>query len=237
MESQENTMTCENEQPADAKHDDRIDLSILYVEDEDIPRERLAIILQRRVRDVRLARDGQEGLDAYRTARPDLVVTDIRMPRMSGLDMIREIKQVDPEARFVVTSAYSDSELLLKAIDCVIDGYILKPVDTNRLFAVIARCAETIDLRRNLLQRNQEQQQLIMDLQKAVQEIKTLQGILPICSSCKKIREDEGYWTQVETYITRHTDVMFSHSICPDCAKRLYPDIFDKMYGKDTGPS
>jgi hypothetical protein len=67
---------------------------------------------------------------------------------------------------------------------------------------------------------------LILELQKASQEIKTLQGILPICASCKKIRDDQGYWKQIESYIREHSGAEFSHGLCPDCAKKLYPDIF-----------
>ena len=74
-----------------------------------------------------------------------------------------------------------------------------------------------------------EREQLIFQLQDALKEIRTLSGMLPICSSCKKIRDDHGYWKQVESYISDHSDVEFSHSICPECAKELYPDfdIFD----------
>ncbi|MCP3927936.1 MAG: hypothetical protein GY705_02410 [Bacteroidetes bacterium] len=62
-------------------------------------------------------------------------------------------------------------------------------------------------------------------LQEAIAQIKTLSGMLPICSSCKKIRDDKGYWNQIESYIQDHSDVGFSHSICPDCAKKLYADL------------
>ncbi len=70
----------------------------------------------------------------------------------------------------------------------------------------------------------------IVDLQKALQEIKTLQGIIPICVSCKKIRDDQGSWSQVEDYIRSHSSADFSHGICPDCAKSLYPEAFKKKY-------
>jgi PAS domain S-box-containing protein len=70
-----------------------------------------------------------------------------------------------------------------------------------------------------------ERENLILQLQSAVEHIKTLKGIVPICSSCKKIRDDKGYWQQVEAYVTRHTEAQFSHGICPECAARLYPDV------------
>ncbi len=65
-------------------------------------------------------------------------------------------------------------------------------------------------------------------LEKAISEIKKLSGLLPICASCKKVRDDKGYWTQIESYISEHSDTQFSHGICPDCAKKLYPELYDK---------
>lgn len=74
-------------------------------------------------------------------------------------------------------------------------------------------------------QKNKTQEQLIYDLKKALSEVKTLQGILPICSHCKKIRDDKGYWNQVEAYIHAHSDAQFSHGICPECMKKHYPGV------------
>jgi len=72
-----------------------------------------------------------------------------------------------------------------------------------------------------------EQKRLIEELRDAMENIRTLRGFLPICSSCKKIRDDKGYWNQIESYIRDHTEAEFSHGICPECAKRLYPEFFD----------
>lgn len=76
----------------------------------------------------------------------------------------------------------------------------------------------------------QEREGLIIELQKALAEVRKLSGMLPICSSCKKIRDDKGYWNQIESYIREHSEAEFTHSICPECAKRLYPNlkIFDE---------
>ncbi len=71
----------------------------------------------------------------------------------------------------------------------------------------------------------QEHERLIADLQQALDEIKTLRGILPICSHCKKIRDDQGYWNQVEAFVEKHSDAEFSHSICRECAQKYYPDL------------
>ena len=71
-----------------------------------------------------------------------------------------------------------------------------------------------------------EKDQLIVELRHALSEVKTLTGLVPICSSCKRIRDDEGYWNQLETYIRDHSHAEFTHSICPDCGAKLYPDLF-----------
>ncbi len=63
-------------------------------------------------------------------------------------------------------------------------------------------------------------------LREAVSKVKTLSGFLPICASCKKIRDDKGYWNQIESYIREHSEAEFSHSICPDCAEKLYPELY-----------
>jgi PAS domain-containing protein len=78
----------------------------------------------------------------------------------------------------------------------------------------------------------QELEKLVVELQQALAEVKTLSGLLPICASCKKIRDDQGYWTQVEVYVRDHSDAEFTHSICPECAKRLYPDLFGRHTGE-----
>ena len=90
-------------------------------------------------------------------------------------------------------------------------------------------------LEKEIEQRKQiegEREKLINDLRKALGEVKTLSGLLPICSSCKKIRDDKGYWNQIEVYIQAHSDADFSHSICPGCAKELYPDL--KIYNNEN---
>jgi hypothetical protein len=70
-----------------------------------------------------------------------------------------------------------------------------------------------------------EREKLIRELRKALAEVKKLSGLLPICASCNKIRDDRGYWNRLETYIQAHSEAKFSHSVCPECARRLYPDL------------
>jgi len=105
-------------------------------------------------------------------------------------------------------------------------------IENRPVMAILRQVAETqkeLSLAQQEIKRRKaaekERDTLIEELQKAISEVKTLRGFLPICANCKKIRDDEGYWNQIEGYITKHSDAIFSHSICPDCAKELYPDL------------
>lgn len=79
-------------------------------------------------------------------------------------------------------------------------------------------------------QAEKERDRLIFNLQEALAKVKTLSGLIPICASCKKIRDDKGYWNQIETYISDHSEADFTHGICPQCAKKLYPDYAKELY-------
>ncbi len=78
----------------------------------------------------------------------------------------------------------------------------------------------------------QERERLILELKDVLAKVKTLSGLLPICASCKKIRDDKGYWTQIEAFISEHSEAEFSHSICSECANKLYPGYYDKIKRK-----
>jgi phosphoserine phosphatase RsbU/P len=210
-----------------------LDLSVLYVEDDASTREEIAVFLKRRVKRLVTAANGAEGLEKFRGDRPDLVVTDIQMPVMNGLKMVRAMRAEYRGVPLIVTTAHSDMANMLEAIDIGVDQYVVKPVDSGKLLAAIEKCEEIIEYRRAHKRFLAEREKLIADLQKALAEIKTLQGILPICSFCKKIRDDKEVWTQLENYISEHTDALFSHSFCPDCARKMYPEYFpEKEEGK-----
>ncbi|MGH7973782.1 MAG: PAS domain-containing protein, partial [Limisphaerales bacterium] len=74
-----------------------------------------------------------------------------------------------------------------------------------------------------------EREQLVIQLQAALAEVKTLSGLLPICAHCKKIRDDQGYWSQIELYVRQHSNANFTHSICPDCSRTFYPELFPAL--------
>jgi len=103
---------------------------------------------------------------------------------------------------------------------CMLAGvYMIRPV-----FSSLARSeADLRGMNERLSALSEEQQDLIDRLHEALTSIKTLKGMLPICASCKKVRDDKGYWNQIEEYVSAHSDAEFSHGICPDCVRKLYP--------------
>ena len=212
-------------------NDQQLAISVLYVEDEELSREEIQQFLKWRVGVVRVAEDGRDGLEIFKAARPDLVITDILMPRMNGLEMAREIKGLDPEAKIIVTSAHSDAPYLLEAISTGVDAYVMKPVDTARLDGAIRKCAEVISYRRTIKSQHEYLNRSLEELKDALAKVKMLSGFLPICASCKKIRDDKGFWRQIEVYIQEHSEAEFTHGICPDCTRKLYPEFYDQHYG------
>jgi PAS domain S-box-containing protein len=96
---------------------------------------------------------------------------------------------------------------------------------TNSRDSIVGKMVSFVDIT-GRKQLEQERENIIQKLQDALEKVKTLSGLLPICSACKKIRDDKGYWNEVDSYIHSHSGINFTHSICPECSKRLYPKIF-----------
>lgn len=203
--------------------DESLAVSVLYVEDEPLTRAVFARILERVVSNLYQAENGEEGLKLFKMHRPDIVISDVRMPVMDGIEMSRRIKSLESNSKIILTTAHSDASVLLNSIDAGIDKYILKPVDVEILFSALESCAETVTLERKIQEQAREKDELIARLQDALENVKRLSGLLPICSSCKKIRDDKGYWNQIERYIAEHSEAEFSHGICPECVRKLYP--------------
>jgi hypothetical protein len=104
-------------------------------------------------------------------------------------------------------------------------------LDSKNKLAGIIESFQDITERRKL---EDEKGNLIKQLQASLEKVKLLSGFIPICASCKKIRDDKGYWNQIETYIRDHSEAEFSHGICPDCARRLYPDLDETFPKKEN---
>lgn len=166
-----------------------------------------------------VASDGLEALDLVRKTSPQAVLLDIQMPGMNGFEVARRIRDEMPTP-VVIMTAYEGRELIAEAKAAGVGAYLTKPPKvssvTSAVEIAVARHEDMMELRRV----NEE-------LKNALQQVKTLTGLLPICSHCKKVRDDTGYWQQVEDYVSGHADVEFSHGVCPDCVRKHYAEFAD----------
>jgi PleD family two-component response regulator len=169
---------------------------------------------------VLFATNGIEALKVAAEAKPDLILLDIMMPEMDGYEVCRRLKGdaalQDIPVIFVTALIEERQErqgLGLGAVD-----YITKPFNPGIVSLRVRNQMELKSQRDRLTK-------LVSELQDALAKVKLLSGFIPICASCKKIRDDEGFWTQIEQYIAEHSEAHFSHGICPDCARKLYPEL------------
>jgi len=171
------------------------------------------------------ASDGLEAVEMACSLKPDVVLMDIKMPEINGLEATSRIQERCP-VPVVVLTAHESQDFVDKASEAGVAAYLTKPpkpAEIERAVTIsISRHKDLMELRRL----NKEIESKNKELKKAFAEIKILQGFLPICSACKKIRDDKGYWNQIESYIRDHSEAEFTHGICPDCIEKLYPDLF-----------
>jgi DNA-binding response OmpR family regulator len=182
--------------------------AILVVDDQPTNLRVLLSFLQAHNFQIYIADSGERALSILSKVCPDIVLLDVMMPELDGFETCRRIK-ADPRLSCIPV-------IFMTALDSVEDkvegfaaggvDYITKPFQQAEVLARI---------RTHIMLRKRERQ-----LEQALAEIKTLSGILPICAYCKQIRNDQGYWQQVEEYLSQHSKAMFSHGICPSCYQK-----------------
>ena len=151
-----------------------------------------------------------------------VVLLDLSLPDSRGLDTFSKVYKTASQLPIIVLSGMSDETVAVDAVRKGAQDYLVKGnVDGNLLFRAIRYAIER-------KKGEEERNKLIIDLKQALAQIKTLSGLIPICASCKKIRDDKGYWNQLEEYIQSHSEAEFSHGICPACARKLYPELMEK---------
>ncbi len=116
------------------------DINILYVEDDKEIQQQLSLFLRAKVGVLCTAFDGQEGLESYRRNKPDIIITDIRMPVMGGLEMVKTIRKIDQDIPIIITTAFNEPEFLLKSIDLGINKFMLKPINPYLLLDTLIEC-------------------------------------------------------------------------------------------------
>lgn len=160
----------------------------------------------------------KEALAAMKTGRYDAIVADLYLPDSRGQETFEALAKAAPDTPLLLLTALDDEELAMNLVKLGAQDYIVKG-DLNP--ALLVRAVRYAIERKAL---NTEQARLIRSLEKALAEVKTLSGLLPMCTKCKKIRADTGQWQRVEEYISKRAEVEFTHGLCPDCIKELYPD-------------
>jgi PleD family two-component response regulator len=167
-----------------------------------------------------VAQNAEETFRAVAREVPDLVLLDVMLPDGNGFEVAEELLRSYGEHYlpiiFITARTHIDDKI--RGFEAGGVDYITKPFEYRE---VQARVETHLKLKKAEVERNQ----LIGELRQALDEVQQLKGIIPICARCKQVRDDGGYWQQVEHYISRHSEAEFSHSLCPDCIHELYPDL------------
>lgn len=200
-------------------------MRILIAEDEPTSRNLLTAVLKKRAYDVVATGDGAEALRVMQQPdAPRLVILDWMMPEIDGLEVCRRIREISTgnPPYIIMLTTRGDTEDIIAGLDAGADDYLVKPYNSSELRARVTAGQRIVALQDSLAQK-------VDELAGALSRIRTLQGILPICSFCKKILDDREVWRQMEEYVSAHSEAQFSHGVCPECMKEMYP----KYTGQD----
>jgi len=154
----------------------------------------------------------QKALSMPKLVNVDVAVLDLFLPDSFGLETFVSFHKQYPAIPTIIMTGSRDNEMAVEAVRQGAQDYLFKGEPSATAIVRTLRYAI-------------ERHRLRTELRQARDHIDQLRGMLPICSECKKIRDDRGYWNRIESYLSQHSDVKFSHGICPDCAKKLYPEL------------
>jgi len=194
-------------------------IALLLIEDDDAD----ALLIQKLLNlsfklpfQLSLAKRLDKGLATLEQNTFDIVIMDLGLPDSQGLDTFLKVQEKAPQLPVIVLTGQDDDEVATHAVQKGAQDYLVKGQVTGSMLARAIRYAI-------------ERKKLLTQLADSLKEIKILQGFLPICVHCKKIRDDQGVWTQMESYIRDHSNAEFSHGICSDCKAKFYPEFMKKQ--------
>lgn len=196
---------------------------MLVAEDEPLSRRLLRTQLESAGYDVVAAENGARAWEILQSAdAPELAIVDWMMPGLDGLEICRRLRR--GEARryiyVILLTARDHVADVVAGLEAGADDYVTKPFDWNELHSRL-RTGKRVQLLQSQLAAKVE------DLESALAHVKTLQGLLPICMHCKRIRDDANSWHRLESYIEDHSNALFTHSLCRKCLEKHYPDYVD----------
>jgi DNA-binding response OmpR family regulator len=193
---------------------------ILIAEDDATSRRILEAVLKKWGHDVISTTDGAEAWSVLSSpGSPRLAILDWMMPELDGVEVCRRLRQDAPDGGtyVILLTAKSEKRDIVEGLDSGADDFVAKPFDRDELRARVAVGSRVIELQTALAER-------IEELEAAMEHIQTLQGILPICMHCRKIRNDGNAWQEIEEYVEHHSEAHFSHGVCPQCLEEHYAD-------------
>jgi len=206
-------------------------MRILIADDDRVSLRVLQGILQDWGYEAVLARDGADAWSCLSGPdRPPLAVLDWMMPGMDGPELCRKVRALksDSPIYLILLTARADPGDIVAGLDSGADDYVVKPFDSAELRARLSVGERVLKLQGDLADR-------VRELEDALVNVKRLQGLLPICAYCKKVRDDKNYWQQVEQYLSERLDTRFSHSVCPNCYERHVRPEIEKLRSRRRG--
>ena len=210
---------------------------VLVAEDEVLVAKQIVKMLKTMGHEV--VAEAATGKDAVRRVcadRPDVVLMDIQMPDGDGIWAAGEISRCC-SVPVVIITAHDSSDLIDKSSAAGVGAYLTKPPrseEINRAINIaIARHRDFMEIKslsEKLSRANEEKDRVIAELSDALDSVETLNGLMPICSSCRKVRDDKGYWKMIENFITERADVQFTQGMCPECEQKARADSSSQSY-------
>jgi CheY-like chemotaxis protein len=204
-------------------------MDILIAEDDPVSRRLLEATLQQWGHAVRVAADGSAAWEALCAGTPPpMAILDWMMPGQDGPALCRHIRAT-PQLQgmyLILLTARTERKEVVAGLDSGADDYIVKPFDREELRARVNVGLRVLALQQNLAER-------VRELEQALHRVQQLQGLLPICCYCKRIRDDSNYWQQVEDYLSAHSGAQLSHGICPQCFETIVKDQLRAHQGRN----
>lgn len=203
-------------------------MKVLAVDDDRVTLTTLRRLLEKFGYEPLMASNGTDALRLFLDHRPKILITDWIMPEMEGPTIVKTVRAfAESEYTYIVMlTSRHDKDDLMAGMLAGVDEFLTKPIDPDHLRARL-RVGKRIMLLQESLNKR------VRELESEREHVKMLQGFLPICSYCKKIRDDENLWSQVEEYISNHQEnVQFSHSICPDCYESKVKPMEEAFWAK-----
>ena len=198
-------------------HLDEERLRVLIAEDDAVSSKLLQTLLTEWDYEVIVTEDGEEAWEILNhDDGPSLAILDWLMPGLSGPQVCRKVRgnPLNRMRYLILLTRLGKKDYIVKGLEAGADDYLAKPFHPAELRARVQSGERVVRLERELRER-------VVDLEEALAKVHQLQGLIPICSWCKKIRDDQDYWHQVDAYMAKHVDVQFSHGICPTCYEEV----------------